>query len=116
MNDLQRVMRIAQEGGFVGDEETLDPCTYRLVHMFRLMINNKIQAGAPFNAAVLDISYTINIKQLIVNNLLSEYNPEELNGIDVDLYSDWIILQAGSKIKEADPISMFTANFLRRMF
>ena len=25
-------MRIAQEGGFASDEETLDPCTYRLVH------------------------------------------------------------------------------------
>ena len=24
-------MRIAQEGGFASDEETLDPCTYRLV-------------------------------------------------------------------------------------
>ena len=30
--------------------------------------------------------------------------------------SDWIILQAGSKIKEADPVSMFTANLLRKMF
>ena len=39
-------MRIAQEGGFASDEETLDPCTYRLVHMFRTMLNSKIQAGA----------------------------------------------------------------------
>ena len=38
-------MRIAQEGGFASDEETLDPCTYRLVHMFRTMLNSKIQAG-----------------------------------------------------------------------
>ena len=42
-------MRIAQEGGFASDEETLDPCTYRLVHMFRTMLNSKIQAGVPFN-------------------------------------------------------------------
>ena len=39
-----------------------------------------------------------------------------LSAIDIDLYSDWIILQAGSKIKEADPVSMFTANLLRKMF
>ena len=103
-------MRIAQEGGFASDEETLDPCTYRLVHMF------KIQAGVPFNVAVLELSNTINIRQLTINNLLSEYSPEELSAIDIDLYSDWIILQAGSKIKEADPVSMFTANLLRKMF
>ena len=109
-------MRIAQEGGFASDEETLDPCTYRLVHMFRTMLNSKIQAGVPFNVAVLELSNTINIRQLTINNLLSEYSPEELSAIDIDLYSDWIILQAGSKIKEADPVSMFTANLLRKMF
>ena len=27
MNNLQKIMRIAQEGGFASDEETLDPCT-----------------------------------------------------------------------------------------
>ena len=101
-------MRIAQEGGFASDEETLDPCTYRLVHMFRTMLNSKIQAGVPFNVAVLELSNTINIRQLT--------SPEELSAIDIDLYSDWIILQAGSKIKEADPVSMFTANLLRKMF
>ena len=109
-------MRIAQEGGFASDEETLDPCTYRLVHMFRTMLNSKIKAGVPFNVAVLELSNTINIRQLTINNLLSEYSPEELSAIDIDLYSDWIILQAGSKIKEADPVSMFTANLLRKMF
>ena len=109
-------MRIEQEGGFAIDEETLDPCTYRLVHMFRTMLNSKIQAGVPFNVAVLELSNTINIRQLTINNLLSEYSPEELSAIDIDLYSDWIILQAGSKIKEADPVSMFTANLLRKMF
>ena len=56
-------MRIAQEGGFASDEETLDPCTYRLVHMFRTMLNSKIQAGVPFNVAVLELSNTINIRQ-----------------------------------------------------
>ena len=116
MNNLQKIMRIAQEGGFASDEETLDPCTYRLVHMFRTMLNSKIQAGVPFNVAVLELSNTINIRQLTINNLLSEYSPEELSAIDIDLYSDWIILQAGSKIKEADPVSMFTANLLRKMF
>ena len=85
-------MRIAQEGGFASDEETLDPCTYRLVHMFRTMLNSKIQAGVPFNVAVLELSNTINIRQLTINNLLSEYSPEELSAIDIDLYSDWIIL------------------------
>ena len=116
MNNLQKIMRIAQEGGFASDEKTLDPCTYRLVHMFRTMLNSKIQAGVPFNVAVLELSNTINIRQLTINNLLSEYSPEELSAIDIDLYSDWIILQAGSKIKEADPVSMFTANLLRKMF
>ena len=109
-------MRNAQEGGFASDEETLDPCTYRLAHMFRTMQNSKIQAGVPFNVAVLELSNTINIRQLTINNLLSEYSPEELSAIDIDLYSDWIILQAGSKIIDADPVSMFTANLLRKMF
>ena len=84
MNNLQKIMRIAQEGGFASDEETLDPCTYRLVHMFRTMLNSKIQAGVPFNVAVLELSNTINIRQLTINNLLSEYSPEELSAIDID--------------------------------
>ncbi len=45
-------MRNAQEGCFASDEETLDPCTYRLVsYVLGQMLNSKIQAGVPFQCS-----------------------------------------------------------------
>lgn len=115
MNDLQNTMRFVQEGIFVDDEERLDACTYRLVHMFRTMLNHKVQTGVPFHAAVLELSY-INAKQLVINNLRCEYDDIQLNQIDIDIYYNWIIQQAGSKIKGVDFDSMLTANFLTDFF
>lgn len=111
MEKLIALMHIINEGwsGEYVNENGLDPCTHRLVQMFRLMLSKQISKGMTLENALIELNATLKPKNLITTNLQCEYSPKQLSVIDFDAYSKWVILQAASKVKGVDQIALLTA-------